>query len=75
MAAGLAEPYGVKILLENIGSWRENNLMVTEEDFIALSKGDKWGMLLDTGHANVNGWNIPSPYPNAGKQDKGLSSS
>ena len=34
MTAGLAEPYGVKILLENIGSWRENNLMVTEEDFI-----------------------------------------
>ena len=60
MTAGLAEPYGVKILLENIGSWRENNLMVTEEDFIALSKGDKWGMLLDTGHANVNGWDIPS---------------
>lgn len=43
MAAGIAEPYGVKILLENIGSWRENNLMlmVTEEDFIALSKVDK----------------------------------
>ena len=66
------EPYGVKILLENIGSWRENNLMVTEEDFIALSKGDKWGMLLDTGHANVNGWDIPSLIRTLGSRIKGF---
>lgn len=72
MTAGLAEPYGVKILLENIGSWRENSLMVTEEDFIALSKGDRWGMLLDTGHANVNGWDIPSLIRKLGSRIKGF---
>lgn len=46
--------------------------MVTEEDFIALSKGDKWGMLFDTGHANVNGWNIPSLIRTLGSRIKGF---
>lgn len=56
----LAKAAGTRILFENTGvNIRQNNLF-TEEEFIEEARLIPNDVLLDVGHANANGWNIPN---------------
>ncbi|WCK54321.1 sugar phosphate isomerase/epimerase [Aneurinibacillus sp. Ricciae_BoGa-3] len=56
----VAAPLGVKIAVENVGY--KGTSIVTEEEFgMFLDDVDETaGYLIDTGHAHLNGWNIPA---------------
>lgn len=56
----LAKTFGTPILFENTGvNIRKNNLF-TEAEFIEEARLIPNDVLLDVGHANANGWNIPN---------------
>lgn len=46
------------ILIENTGVAVLNNVLFSEEEFIAEAKQTGGGVLMDVGHANANGWDI-----------------
>lgn len=57
----LGESYGVKVLIENVGLRTKNNVLFDLPEYIALFDiFPQAGALLDTGHAHVNGWDIPA---------------
>ena len=57
--AAYAKPLGVKLAFENVGY--HGHSIYTMEEFASALDGvdDTVGYLIDTGHANINGWNIP----------------
>lgn len=57
----LGESYGIKVLIENVGLRTKNNVLFDLPEYIALFDiFPQAGALLDTGHAHVNGWDIPA---------------
>ena len=51
----------VKVLIENVGLRTKNNVLFDLPEYIALFDiFPQAGALLDTGHAHVNGWDIPA---------------
>ena len=57
--SAIAKPLGVKLAFENVG-FRGQSLYDMEE-FISVLDGmdETVGYLIDTGHAHLNGWDIP----------------
>ncbi len=66
----LAEAYGLEAYIENVGFENAGSLMADYDKFKKLS--EKHFMLLDTGHAQVNGWNIPELIASLGNKIKGF---
>ena len=65
----LAEQYGVKVLIENVGLRPKESLLFDLPEFMALlDLFPEAGALLDTGHAHVNGWDIPAVVKELGKR-------
>ena len=57
----LGKKYGVQVLIENVGLRPKESLLFDLAEYIALFDiFPEAGALLDTGHANVNGWDIPA---------------
>lgn len=55
----LAAEYKVRLLIENVGLRTKNNVLFEAEEYVALFDAlPQAGALLDTGHANVNGWDL-----------------
>lgn len=54
-----AKQLGTRLAVENVGY--NGTSLFTEEEYISFVKfmDNNVGYLIDTGHANVNGWNIP----------------
>ena len=65
----LGEQYGVQVLIENVGLRPKQSLLFDLPEFMALLElFPEAGVLLDTGHANVNGWDIPAVVKTLGKR-------
>ena len=65
----MGEQYGVKVLIENVGLRPKQSLLFDLPEFMALLElFPEAGVLLDTGHAHVNGWDIPAVINTLGKR-------
>lgn len=49
---------GVTLLLENTGVRAEDTMLLDQEEFTALCREKEFPVLVDTGHANANQWNL-----------------
>lgn len=49
---------GVTLLLENTGVRAEDTMLLDQEEFTALCREKEFPVLIDTGHANANGWDL-----------------
>ncbi len=57
----LGKSYGVKVLIENVGLRTKGNVLFDLGEYMALFDiFPQAGALIDTGHAHVNGWDIPA---------------
>lgn len=59
MISETAWEYGLKIAVENVGFKFNNSLVADYDSFVSLAKTTKLDFLVDIGHANANGWNVP----------------
>ena len=65
----MGEQCGVPVLIENVGLRTKQNLLFDLPEFMALlDLFPEAGVLLDTGHAHVNGWDIPAVVKALGKR-------
>ena len=65
----LGDQYGVQVLIENVGLRPKQSLLFDLPEFMALlDVFPQAGVLLDTGHAHVNGWAIPAVIKTLGKR-------
>ena len=56
----MASERGLKLLIENSGVPSWNNVLLGEDEFVNLFQNVGCGCLIDTGHANCNGWDLSS---------------
>ena len=65
----MGEQCGVPVLIENVGLRTKQNLLFDLPEFMALlDLFPEAGVLLDTGYAHVNGWDIPAVIKALGKR-------
>lgn len=65
----LGAKYDVQVLIENVGLRTKNNVLFELPEFMALFDiFPQAGALLDTGHAHVNGWDLPAVVQSLGKR-------
>lgn len=63
----VAKTYGVLLLVENVGLRTDGTLLFNWEEYLQLlEKLPEAQALLDTGHAHVNGWNLPETIKTLG---------
>lgn len=63
----------VQILIENVGLVSKNNLLYDFDDYCKLlERFPSCAALLDTGHAHVNGWDLPSVMAKLGERVRAL---
>jgi len=55
----MASRYHIPVLVENCGVTARGNMLLNEEEFVALFQTIPNDCLFDIGHAHANGWNIP----------------
>lgn len=67
-----AEDHGLKIAVENVGFSFNNSLVADYADFVSLAENKDIGFLVDIGHANANGWDIPALINKLGKRIVGF---
>ncbi len=48
-----------RLLVENVGIRANNSLLLDQDEFTDLCRDRGWPVLIDAGHANANGWDIP----------------
>lgn len=60
ITANIAKQFGLRIAVENVGFGYNNSLIADMSDFTALAANTELDFLVDIGHANANGWNIPA---------------
>ena len=67
----LGNSYGVQVLIENVGLRTKENVLFTLPEYLALFDiFPQAGALLDTGHAHVNGWDLPAVVKALGEKLK-----
>ena len=67
----LGKKYDVQVLIENVGLLPKENLLFDLPEYLALFDVlPEAGALIDTGHAHVNGWDIPSVVQTLGEKLK-----
>jgi sugar phosphate isomerase/epimerase len=61
----IASPLGIQLAVENVGY--HGNSLFTEDEYVRFVQqlDDSAVYLVDTGHAHLNGWNIPALLQNA----------
>ena len=65
----MAQKYGVTLVIENVGLRSKGNVLFTLEEYYALFERFPQAMsLIDTGHAHVNGWDIPAVVEKLGSK-------
>ncbi len=50
---------GVSLLVENTGTRTDGTMLLDQTEFTDLCRGEKLPVLIDVGHANANGWDLP----------------
>lgn len=55
----LFAPIGCHIYIENTGTLSQGNLLLDQREFTELCREKGFEVLVDIGHANANGWDIP----------------
>ena len=50
---------GVKLLVENTGTKADGTILLDQAEFTDLCRERKLSVLIDIGHANANGWDLP----------------
>lgn len=50
---------GVNLLVENTGTRADGTMLLDQAEFTDLCSGRNFPVLIDIGHANANGWDIP----------------
>ncbi len=53
------EPFGCHIYIENTGTKIQGNMLLDEDEFVSVCKREGFEVLIDVGHANANGWDVP----------------
>ena len=67
----MGEQCGVPVLIENVGLRTKQNLLFDLPEFMALlDLFPEAGVLLDTGHAHVNGWDLAKVVKDLGSRLK-----
>lgn len=67
--AKIAEKYEVQMLIENVGLRTKNSLLFDLPEYMALFDiFPSAKSLIDTGHAHVNGWDIPAVVQSLGER-------
>ena len=51
--------FGCHIYVENTGTLAQGNVLLNQQEFTDLCRQEKFEALIDIGHANANGWDIP----------------
>lgn len=51
--------FGCKVLVENTGLRSEGSMLLDQREFTELCAKEDFDILVDIGHANANGWDIP----------------
>lgn len=73
LMADMAQKYGCQLWVENMGSHRHGNIVVDIEAYTDLILShDNIYSLIDTGHAHINGWDIPALLARLGRKVRGL---
>ena len=49
----------VRLVTENTGSRRDGTQLLDQQEFTDLARDGHWDVLVDVGHANLNGWDLP----------------
>ncbi len=49
----------VPLVIENAGVLPRGNMLFDEQQFIAMAENEPDNILLDVGHAHINGWDLP----------------
>lgn len=67
----LAKNYPVQLVVENVGLYNKNTLLFDWNDYFDLIQAfPTVGALLDTGHAHINGWQMPQVIRELGSRLK-----
>ncbi len=65
----MAQGYGVNLVIENVGLRSKGNVLFNLEEYLALFERFPQALsLIDTGHAHVNGWDIPAVVEKLGSK-------
>ncbi len=51
-------PLGCGIVVENTGTILQKNMLLDQREFTDLCRQEHFGVLVDIGHANANGWDL-----------------
>ena len=57
--ADLFGDFGCSIFVENTGTRIQHNMLLDQQEFTELCVSKGFDVLIDIGHANANGWDIP----------------
>lgn len=68
MTADIANEYGLRIAVENVGFGYNNSLVADMSDFISLADNRSLEFLVDAGHAHANRWDIPELIDTLGER-------
>ncbi len=55
----ILDPYGCPVCVENTGTALQENILLDQQEFTDLCRSEHFHVLIDIGHANANGWDIP----------------
>lgn len=61
-----------RILIENTGTLASGNVLLDQEEFTYLCRSRELDVLIDVGHANANGWDIPRLLDDLKSRIRGL---
>lgn len=56
--ARMAGDAGLTLLVENVGVHDRGNVLLEEQEFLALCREKQYPVLVDIGHAHANGWDL-----------------
>ena len=63
--------HDVNLLVENTGIRADGTMLLDQAEFTDLCRGRKLPVLIDVGHANANGWDIPKLIRDLKEQIRG----
>ncbi len=63
--------HGVNLLVENTGTKADGTILLDQAEFTDLCRGRNLPVLIDVGHANANGWDIPKLIRDLQEQIRG----
>lgn len=55
----ILDRYSCPVCVENTGTALQENILLDQQEFTDLCRSEHFNVLVDIGHANANGWDIP----------------